>query len=421
MRMTNRLGAVRGLAATAAALLVGLACGTTQSTSSQAADPGVTSDSIHVGTTVPLSGSASIYAAYGKGQKAYYDYLNAEKGGVNGRKINLTMYDDAYDPAKAVPLTNQLVTQDNVFAVVGQLGTPVNLATRPYLNQQKVPDLFVATGSSHWGSEYKQYPWTIGYQPDYVSEGKIYAKDILANHPNAKIGVLRQNDDYGLDYLNGLTQGLGSKASSMIVDVETYEATAADVSSQVPALKSKGADLFYIAATPKYSIQAIAGAAKLAWKPFIYLNNVSTQVPSIRAAIAASTPDAADLVTSTAYGKDPGDRAKWGNDSGMQLYYSIMAKYCQGCDPTDNTYAAGMSTGWLFAKVVQQAGKDGVTRSNIMKIVRNMHYSDNPLALPGITIQTGGSNQFPVTQEALEHWNTPTGTWNVSSTIINAR
>src|SRR5438067_4698206 len=266
MRTTNGLWRVRGLAVATVALLIGLACGTTQSNNTPANQPGVTSDSILIGATLPLSGAASAYAAVGRGATAYYNYIN-DKGGVNGRKITYKIYDDAYDPARAVPLTNQLVTQDNIFAMVGQLGTPVNKATRPYLNQQKVPDLFVATGASTWGSDYKQYPWTIGYQPDYVSEGKIYAKDILKNHPNAKIGVLRQNDDYGQDYLNGLQQGLGSKASSMIVDIETYEATAADVSSQVPALKAKGADLFFIVATPKFSAQAIATAAKLGWKP----------------------------------------------------------------------------------------------------------------------------------------------------------
>ena len=420
--MTTKL---RGVAVGAVALLVGLACGTTQGTPNQAANvPGVTANSILIGTTTPLSGSASAYAPVSRGAGAWYAYINDTKGGVNGRKITYKVLDDGYDPAKAVPLTNQLVTQDNVFAMVGQLGTPVNLATRPYLNQQQVPDLFVATGASHWGAEFKQYPWTIGYQPDYVSEGKIYAKDILAKHPNAKIGVLRQNDDYGVDYLNGLQQGLGSKASSMIVDIETYEANAADDVSQVAALKGKGADLLYIAATPKYAVQAIATAAKLAWKPAIYDNNVASAVPYIKAAIAASTPDAADNLTSTAYLKDPADKATWGNDAGMKLFYDVMAKYCQPapCDTNDQTYLAGMSGAWLFTTVLEKAGKDGVTRANIMKLVRNMNYTNSPFLLPGMTVQTSGDNQFPITQEALEHWqNGATGTWSVDKNLINAR
>src|SRR5215467_369097 len=240
---------LRGFAIAVGALLVALACGTTQGTSNNTGAaqnvPGVTDSSILIGTTQPLSGAASAYATISAGSTAYFKYLN-DKGGINGRKITYTVDDDAYDPAKSVPLVRQLITQDNVFAIFNELGTPVNLATRPYINQQKVPDLFVATGSSHWGSEYKQYPWTIGYQPDYVSEAKIYAKDILANHPSAKIGILYQNDDYGKDYVNGLKAGLGSKADSMIVDTETYEANAADVSSQTAGIKAKGADLFFI-------------------------------------------------------------------------------------------------------------------------------------------------------------------------------
>jgi branched-chain amino acid transport system substrate-binding protein len=419
MRSIDLHGRVRGAAAAAAAGLLGLACGSTQGTGTGPANvPGVTDTEITIGTTTPLSGPASAYAPISKGALAYYAYLN-DKGGVNGRKITYKVYDDSYDPAKAVPLARQLVTQDNVFAVVQELGTPVNLATRDYLNQQKVPDLFVASGSSHWGADYKAYPWTTGLQPDYVSEAKIYGKDILSKRPNAKIGILRQNDDYGQDYLNGLQQGLGSKAGSMIVDVETYEATAADVVSQVATLKGKGADLFFVVATPKFAAQAIATAAKLGWKPAIYLNNVSAQIPVIKGAIAASTPDAAEGMTSTAYAKDPGDKAKWASDAGMQLYMSVMAKYCQGCDPSDATYMSGVATAWTFQKVLEKAGKNGVTRDNIMKIVRSMNFTDSPFLLPGIAIQTSGSNQFPITQEAIQHWQS--GAWVVDNQIISAR
>jgi len=411
---------LRGAALAVATLLVALACGTTQGASSGTAkyDPGVTDKEILIGTTTPLSGAASAYAPVSKGATAYYQYVN-DKGGVNGRTITYKVYDDAYDPAKAVPLVRQLVTQDNVFAVLGELGTPVNLATRDYLNQEKVPDLFVATGSSHWGSDYKQYPWTIGYQPDYVSEAKIYAKDILKNHPNAKIGVLYQNDDYGKDYLNGLKAGLADKATSMVIDGETYEANAADVGSQVASIKAKGADLFFIVATPKFAAQAIATASKLAWKPAIYLNNVGAQVPTIQNAVKASSPDAAEGITSTAYGKDPADRATWGNDSGMKLYYDILAKYCTGCDPNDAGYLAGMGAAWLFQQVLIKAGRDGVNRANIMKLARNMNFKDSPFLLPGITIQTSGDNQFPITQASIMHWQ-GTG-WVIEKTVISAR
>src|SRR5215472_13480686 len=310
----------RSLATAGVALVVGLACGTSQGTPTTAQNvPGVTSNEILIGTTTPLSGAASAYASISKGSTAYFNYLN-DHGGINGRSIKYLVYDDAYDPSKSVPLVRQLITQDNVFAVFNELGTPVNLATRDYINQEKVPDLFVATGSSHWGTDYKQFPFTIGYQPDYVSEGKIYAKDILSNHPNAKIGILYQNDDYGKDYLNGLQAGLGSKASSMIIDTETYEANAADVTSQTAAIKAKGADLLFIAATPKFAGQAIAGSSKLGWKPTLYLNSVSNQVSTVQGALKASSPDAAEGMTSVAYLKDPAS-SKWTNDAGMKLYF----------------------------------------------------------------------------------------------------
>jgi len=421
MHMVDKHRSLRGFALTVGALLVALACGTTQGTTSGPAAnvPGVTDKEILIGTTQPLSGAASGYASISKGSNAYFQYLNA-KGGINGRKITYKVYDDAYDPAKSVPLVRQLVTQDNVFVIFNELGTPVNLATRDYINQEKVPDLFVATGSSHWGADYKQYPYTIGYQPDYVSEGKIYAKDIVKNHPSAKIGILYQNDDYGKDYVNGLKAGLADKATSMVIDAETYEANAADVSSQVASIKSKGADLFYIVGTPKFAAQAIAGAAKLSWKPALYVNSVANQVSTIQNAIKASAPDAAEGMTSVAYLKDPADKAKWGTDAGMKLYNDVMTQYCSGCDAVNDTnYIYGISVAWVLQKVLEKAGKDGVTRENVMKISRNMSYKDSPFVLPGISVQTSGDNQFPVQQEALEHWQG--AGWVVDSTIINAR
>jgi branched-chain amino acid transport system substrate-binding protein len=265
---------LRGVAI--AGLLAAVACGTTQGSQggTTTKEVGVTDNQITIGTTTPLSGPASFYAPVSKAANAYYQYVNAH-GGINGRKIKFIVYDDGYDPAKAVPLTHQLVEQDQVYAVVGQLGTPINTATRPYLNQQKVPDIFVATGASKWGAEYKQFPWTIGLQPDYQSEARVYAKDIVKNHPNAKIGILYQNDDFGKDYVTGLTDGLGSH-SSWITATQSYDSTAApDVSSQISALKDKGTDLVLIAATPAFAISAWKTIAKLAWQPSIYVTNVA--------------------------------------------------------------------------------------------------------------------------------------------------
>src|SRR5215472_4836551 len=422
MHPIQSIRGLRGLALAVGALLVALACGTTQGNTTTAQNaPGVTSNSILLGTTTPLSGSASAYATISRGVTAYFAYVN-DKGGVNGRTITYRVYDDAYDPSKSVPLVHQLITQDDVFAIFNELGTPVNLATRDYINQQKVPDLFVATGSAHWGNDYKQFLYTIGYQIDYISEAKIYAKDIQKLHPSAKIGILYQNDDYGKDYVNGLTQGLGSSASSMIVDQESYETTAADVYSQTAALKAKGADLFFIVATPKFADQAIAGAAQINRHPTIYINSVSNQVVTVQNAIKASSASQVEGMTSTVYLKDPNNSAKWGSDAGMQQYMSIMAKYCSGCDAIhDGNYIYGMSVAWVMQQSLLKAGKDGVTRENVMKVVRNLNLKDDPFLLPGISVQTSGSNQFPITQAAIEHWSNSANGWVVDYNIINAR
>src|SRR5262244_1543474 len=242
--------------------------------------PGVTDTEIKIGNTNPYSGPASSYGINGKVHAAYFNMIN-EQGGINGRKINYISRDDAYSPPKTVELVRQLVEQDKVFLLFAPLGTPPNMAIHSYLNENKVPQLFVATGADQWNDP-KHFPWTMMFLPSYGIEARIYANHILKNLPNGKIGVLYQNDDYGKDYLNGLQAGLGSSASSMIVDSESYEANAADVSSQVANLKAKGADVFLIAATPKYAALAIAGAAKLNWKPAIYLNSVSNQVNTVQ-------------------------------------------------------------------------------------------------------------------------------------------
>jgi ABC-type branched-subunit amino acid transport system substrate-binding protein len=429
------------LALGATALLVSLACGVTQGNqggSTAKSEVGVTSDAITIGTTTPLSGAASFYAPVSKGANAYYQYVNAH-GGVNGRKINYIILDDSYDAAKAVPLTHQLVEQDNVYAVVGQLGTPINTATRPYLNDQKVPDIFVATGATKWGADYKTYPWTIGLQPDYQSEAKVYAKDIVKNHPNAKIGVLYQNDDFGKDYVTGLTAGLGSN-SSWIVDTESYEATSVDTSSQVAALKDKGVNLLLIAAIPAQGISAMKTLAKLSWKPVLYITNVLTSLVNTKAVIAAGGGDNIDGMTSTTYGKDVND-PKWASDPVVSAYKSILSQYCspQPCDPTDPTYATGMGGAWVVVNTLKSLGKDGVTRDGLMHAVRNLNIkacpdpqtatasnvfsqSCDPWLFSGLTIHTGGTNQWPITQLAPEKFSTSAGRWIIDySNIISAR
>jgi ABC-type branched-subunit amino acid transport system substrate-binding protein len=437
--MTDRPSRLSPLAIAVAGLFAVVACGIAQGqTTPTKNDPGITGDTITIGTTTPLSGPASFYAPVSKGANAYFQYINAN-GGINGRKIKYVIYDDAYDPAKAVPLTHQLVDQDQVFAVVGQLGTPINTATRPYLNQQKVPHIFVATGATKWGAEYKDFPWTIGLQPDYQSEAKAYAKDIIKNHPNAKIGILYQNDDFGKDYVKGLTDGLGSN-SGWIISTQSYEAASVEVSSQVAALKDKGVDLLLIAAIPTQGISAMKTVARLGWKPAIYITNVLSSTINTNAVIAAGGGATIDGMTTTFYGKDVND-PRWATDPVIAMYKQVLSQYCtpQPCNPIDGTYASGMGSAWLVVRLLTNLGRDGVTRAALMRAVRNMNVKAcpdpnpspadklatgtcDPWLFPGLSIKTGGDNQWPITQLAPGRFNTSRKNWDIDySTIISAR
>ncbi|MGH7707568.1 MAG: ABC transporter substrate-binding protein [Vulcanimicrobiaceae bacterium] len=378
-------------------------------------EPGVTATEITLGGTHPYSGPASAYGVIGKGAQAYFAYIN-DKGGVNGRKIVYKDLDDGYSPPQAVQLVRQLVEQDHVFAIFNTLGTAVNTAIRPYLNQQRVPQLFVATGATTWGKDYAKYPWTIGWQPDYQSEAIIYARYVLKTNPNAKIGVLYQNDDYGQDYLTGLTKGLGTKAG-LIVKSVSYEVTDPDVSSQVASLKSSGADTFFIFATPKFSSQALVAAAQQSWHPTIYLNNVSNSETVYKAASSAGGAAATNGVISTLYYKDPSD-PKMGNDRGIQLFRQIMAKYAPGADTANAFYMYGMGAAFTMVDVLEKAGKD-LTRQKLMTAVTHIHETNNPFVYPGVVVQTTPTNRFPITQEQLERYES--GHPVVFGSLIDAR
>jgi branched-chain amino acid transport system substrate-binding protein len=392
----------------AGAALAAAACGTQQSATQQAqTPPGVTSNQITLGATMPLTGTASVYSALGKGANAYFQYVNSQ-GGVNGRQIKYVVVDDAYTPSNTPTKARELVEEDKVFATFGNVGTPTNLAVRAYYNAQKVPQLFVNTGADTWGTDHDKYPWTLGLQPTYVTEGKIYAHNMLQNEPNDKIGVLYQNDDYGKDYLNGLQQGLGNKAGSMIVAKATYNANdPVDMASQVNTLKASGADTFYVAATPNYAANAVANAVKSGWKPKIYMNNVSVSTATWRAASAQLGGSAAiDGMTSTVYFKDPLDTAKWGSDQGVKLFKDLMTKYGAGCDPTgaDQYCVAGMAAAWNMVQVLKQAGKD-LTRQKVMDIASSsLNLTGNPLLLPGIVVKTTKNDHHPIQQEQLQKW-----------------
>lgn len=398
----------RGLAAAAVAALIATACGAQQSTTEQAqTDPGVTKDEIKIGATYPVSGSASAYYSVAKGANAYFQYMNS-KGGVNGRKINYVILDDVYTPSNTPAKARELVQEQKVFITYGNLGTPTNLSVRDYYNSQKVPQLFVFTGASYWGAQYDKYPWTLGWQPDYVSEAKIYAKYMLDREPQNKIGILYQNDDYGKDYVNGIKEGLGSKASSMIVAEATYNANdPVDMSSQVNKLKASGADTFYVVCTPLYAANAVVNAVKLGWKPKIYMNNVSGSISTWRAVVKQlGSSEGVDGMLTTTYLKDPLDTAKWGNDAGVKLFREVMTQFGNGCDPSgaDAFCISGMASAHTMATVLRKAGNN-MTRKRVMDIACcELNESDNPLLLPGIVLKTSKSDHFPIQQEQLQRW-----------------
>jgi branched-chain amino acid transport system substrate-binding protein len=415
---------LKRLALLAAVALGTLACGAQQTSQQQAqTDPGVTKDSILLGGTYPLSGSATAYAAVAVGANAYFQYIDS-KGGVNGRKVTYKVVDDGYLPANTPAKAKELVEQDQVFATFGSLGTAPNAAVKQYYNDQKVPQMFVFTGASQWGAQYDQFPFTIGWQPDYVSESKIYAKYILQNMPSAKIAVLYQNDAYGQDYLKGLQQGLGDKASTLIVKTATYNAgDPVNMSSQVTTLKSSGADTFFVVTTPAYSASALTETAKQGWKPHLFINNVGADALTMtKVSTALGGSAALDGAVTAQYLKDPNDPA-WANDQGIKLYKDILSKYGDSygfhCKVEDVFCVAGMGAAYTMVDVLRKAGNN-LTRKNVMDIAANqLNETDNPFTLPGIKIATSKTNHFPITQEKLQKWQTDK--WIVFGDLVSAR
>ena len=340
-------------------------------------DPGATDTEIKIGQTVPFSGPASAYATIGKAQAAYFNMINAQ-GGVNGRKINLIQYDDAYSPPKAVEQVRKLVESDEVLLTFQIIGTPSNAAVQKYLNTKKVPQLFAATGASKF-TDPKNFPWTLGFNPNYFVEGRIYGQYILKEYPNAKVGVLYQNDDLGKDYLNGIKSGLGDKAATMIVAEASYEVSDPTIDSQILKIKSAGADLFFSASTPKQAAQAIKKNAELGWKPVHILDINAT---SVGAVMQPAGLEASKGVISVNYGKDPLDPT-WKDDAGMKKYLAFMAKYYPEGDKNSSFNSYGYGTAQLMVHVLKQCGDD-LTRENVLKQATNLKNVQLDLALPGI-------------------------------------
>src|SRR3954447_7067168 len=356
-------------------------------------DTGATDTEIKVGNIMPYSGPASAYGVIGKTEEAYFKKINAE-GGINGRKINFISYDDGYSPPKTVEQARKLVESDEVLLVFNPLGTPPNSAIQKYMNSKKVPQLFVATGATKWNDP-KEFPWTMGWQPNYQSETQIYAKYILKNYPNAKIGVLYQNDDYGKDYLKGLKDGLGNK-TSMIVLEESYEVSEPTIDSHIVKLKATGADVFINITTPKFAAQAIKKNAEIGWKPVHFLNNVSGSIGSVIK--PAGFENAQDIISSQ-YLKDPTD-AQWKDDAGMKAWNEFLDKYYPEANRADASVMFGYTVAQGLVQVLKQCG-DNLTRENVMKQAASLKDLELGGLLPGIKVNTSASDFAPISSVQL--------------------
>jgi branched-chain amino acid transport system substrate-binding protein len=397
----------------AAVVLAGLVV-ISSSGASTATDPGVTPTSVLLGGTVPLTGEAAAFGAVGPGARAYFDYVNA-KGGVNGRKIEYRIYDDAYNPAQTVQLTRRLVEQDRVFAVFGSVGTANNLAIRDYLNAQKVPQIFAADGSQSIGRDFVRYPWTMGFLMSYRGEGDVYGKTIVRSRPKARIAVLYENTELGLDMLTGLTRAITGKGPR-IVAKQAYELTATDVSSQIGLLKSSGADMLMLFATPKFFIQAITATHRLGWKPQVYIASVSIE-PTIMGIARFNAPELTKGALSIAFVKNPNDPI-WAKDKAVALYRTIMRKYNPSGKPTDVYNWYGMTVAWTMVETLRTAGRN-LTRTGLLRAAQSLDTAANPFLLPGIRLKTSRKDYRPMEQVYLYRYDNKQ--WVKASGLLLAR
>ncbi len=403
--------AVTGKLAAASLALALIAASTSTASAQKKYDTGATDTEIKIGNIMPYSGPASAYGIIGRTEAAYFKKINDE-GGINGRKINFVSYDDAYSPPKAVEQARKLVESDEVLLIFNSLGTPSNSAIHKYMNTKKVPQLFVATGATKWNDP-QNFPWTMGWQPNYQSETQIYAKWLLKNKPDAKIAVLFQNDDYGKDYLKGLRDGLGSKAASMIVMEESYETSEPTIDSHIVKLRSTGADVFMNITTPKFAAQAIKKVAEIGWKPLHFLNNVSASVGSVMK--PAGFENGQDIISAD-YLKDVSD-PEWSKDPGMREFIAFMDKYFPEGDKLDKGTIVGFAVAQTLAQVLKQCG-DNLTRENVMKQAASLKDFRTEALLPGIQINTGPNDFAPISQLRLEKFKGER--WELFGDVISA-
>jgi branched-chain amino acid transport system substrate-binding protein len=381
------------LGAFSAALAI-LAATSTGASAQKKYDVGATDTEIKIGNIMPYSGPASAYGVIGKTEQAYFNKINAE-GGINGRKINFVSYDDGYSPPKTVEQARKLVESDEVLFIFNSLGTPPNSAIQKYMNQKKVPQLFVATGATKWNDP-KDFPWTMGWQPNYQSESRIYAKYLLKEKPGAKIAILYQNDDYGKDYVKGLRDGLGAKAATMIVAEESYETTEPTIDSHIVKLKSTGADVFFNVTTPKFAAQAIKKITEIEWKPLHLLNNVSASIGSVMK--PAGFENSQNIISSN-YLKDTSD-PQWKNDAGMKAFDEFLTKYFPEGNRVDGSVMYGYTVAQGLVYVLKNCG-DNLTRENIMKQAASINGLELGGLLPGIKVQTSATDFAPISQLQL--------------------
>jgi branched-chain amino acid transport system substrate-binding protein len=402
--MTRKQLTLSGLAAGTLVLAGGLAFAAGQY------GPGATDTEIKLGNTMPYSGPASAYGAIGKAEVAYFNMIN-EQGGINGRKINFITRDDGYSPPKTVELVRKMVEEDQVLALFQTLGTPPNTAIQAYVTDNKVPNVFIATGADKWNDP-KDHPWTIGWQPSYRIEARIYGRYILKNLPNAKIAVLYQNDDFGKDYLVGLREGLGDKADTMIIATKTYETTDPTVDSQVASLQGSGADTLLTAATPKFAAQAIRRVFDIGWKPTHFLTNVSISVGAVMK--PAGLEKGAGII-SAGYFKDPTD-PQWANTPEYKEWLDWMKKYNASANVADGLNAYGYSAAQTMVAVLKACGND-LTRENLMKQAASVHDLKLPMLLPGVTVSTSATDFAPIKQMQLMKFNGTT--WELFGDVIS--
>jgi branched-chain amino acid transport system substrate-binding protein len=377
------------------------------------ATPGVTPTQITLGGTVPLSGPAAAYASVGRGADAYFRYVNS-KGGVFGRKIVYKYEDDGFDVAKTILLTRQLVEQDNVLAIFDSVGTEHALAVRPYLNDRKVPQLFVGSGVSKLATEHKQYPWSMGYLPSFAGEGTIYGRYIAAHQPQARIAVLYENSDFGKDMLNGLRRGLGGKAK--IVGTQPYEIEDPNVDSQLARLKASGADTLMLFATPKFAIFGYVGSFRLGWHPHVYVTSVSISPDIMKIAKFGSNQKQVQASISIAFVKDPTAR-QWARDKTVRLYKTIVKRFLPGAKPDDVFNYYGMAVAYTMVDTLKKAGRN-LTRAGVLRAATHLNET-NPFLLPGVRIQTGPNDYYPMDKVKLARYQG--AHWRFFGKLVDAR